>query len=445
MVFWVVGVLLVAVALVVWGVRGKVERVGPTCRRCTFDLSGLPTPLTRCPECGSDLERSRAVVDRLRKRRPIVITIGLLLLLAFGTLGSVAAWSRVPTPAVQATLPGFVLRIETMLTPTLRAAALTEIVARANAGTISQGEVDGLIARALEVQADPDQTWDPAWGDFLYTLRMRSGMVSDDAWIKFVRAGVDISLVARPRVRVGQRVPVAFVIKGGRLGSSGNIVGPIEITRRTTNSDGTFSEGTWSSSVSPLGTSMTAFQLPNVFDAPGRRSLDVSAAIALKSNSAGSSTTLATWTLPLHADVEIVSADSVAANVIRSPELKRRMTKALEKSRVSLVSSDGNQLLEVALASDSSPAPLSARVFARPAGDRSANAIEIGTISKQPDSNWTYIVANPWPNGVPVPIRVDVILKPDAHIAESSLNLNEFLDEEIVLENVPVNQPPSQK
>src|SRR5690349_6074803 len=47
--------LLLGVVLLALGLRGR--RVGdhPYCRRCGFDLFGLPPAHPACPECGADL------------------------------------------------------------------------------------------------------------------------------------------------------------------------------------------------------------------------------------------------------------------------------------------------------------------------------------------------------------------------------------------------------
>src|SRR5690606_33120039 len=77
--------------LLALGRRGRRVDDHPWCRRCRFDLFGLPSP-THCPECGAALSHQRAVRHGQRRRQPRVMLMGLLLLL--GSIGytGFAAW-----------------------------------------------------------------------------------------------------------------------------------------------------------------------------------------------------------------------------------------------------------------------------------------------------------------------------------------------------------------
>ncbi len=48
--------------------RGKRIDDHPLCRRCRYDLIGTPEPRKTCPECGTDLTDSHALVIGSRKR-----------------------------------------------------------------------------------------------------------------------------------------------------------------------------------------------------------------------------------------------------------------------------------------------------------------------------------------------------------------------------------------
>src|SRR4051812_27458501 len=63
-----------------FGWRGR--RVGdhPFCRRCGFDLFGKPDDSRVCTECGSPLDRRRAIVIGERRRRRWAIALGAALL-----------------------------------------------------------------------------------------------------------------------------------------------------------------------------------------------------------------------------------------------------------------------------------------------------------------------------------------------------------------------------
>src|SRR5436190_124026 len=85
---------IVGVALLILGVRGRRVDDHPICRRCGFDLVGLPEGVTTCSECGADLEAKRAVVHGRRKRRPVLAVAGAIPILAVMGIIALGTWSR---------------------------------------------------------------------------------------------------------------------------------------------------------------------------------------------------------------------------------------------------------------------------------------------------------------------------------------------------------------
>lgn len=80
--------------------RGRRLDDHPTCRRCRFDLTGLPATSDRCPECGADLRARRAIVigNRAPRLRLLVASVvAASVLLAIGAaitvrLGRAVDW-----------------------------------------------------------------------------------------------------------------------------------------------------------------------------------------------------------------------------------------------------------------------------------------------------------------------------------------------------------------
>src|SRR3954468_8599598 len=82
--------LLISLPLLYLGWRGRVVGSQPVCRRCGFDLTGLPVTSTNCPECGSDLRRSHATRrGHLLRRRGMLWAGGILLFMGPVTGGLV--------------------------------------------------------------------------------------------------------------------------------------------------------------------------------------------------------------------------------------------------------------------------------------------------------------------------------------------------------------------
>jgi hypothetical protein len=216
---WIVvtGVGLVGAVLLALGLRGRLIHAGPTCRRCGFDLSGVRAA-GKCPECGADLSASRAVRAGLRRVRPVVTMIGLLLLIA--SVGSGIAYrASAGNVRLNAYKPAWLLSFEAQSNQTTRAsAALDELLLRANANALPKGIVERLATEGLRQQADASAVWLPQWADLVIAAR-NAGAIDDERWGEFLRNGVRFELVARPRVRQGGMASVQCRVTAPRLGS----------------------------------------------------------------------------------------------------------------------------------------------------------------------------------------------------------------------------------
>src|SRR4051794_28985610 len=69
-----------AIALLIAGLRGRRIDDHPLCRRCGFDLVGLPAQSVACSECGANLHDPRSVRTGHRARRGGMIALSLALL-----------------------------------------------------------------------------------------------------------------------------------------------------------------------------------------------------------------------------------------------------------------------------------------------------------------------------------------------------------------------------
>jgi hypothetical protein len=83
--------LLLSLPLLFLGWRGRVVGSQPVCRRCGFDLTGLPVTSTACPECGSDLRKPHTTRTGHLLRRWGMLWTGAVLL-ASGTTRSPEVW-----------------------------------------------------------------------------------------------------------------------------------------------------------------------------------------------------------------------------------------------------------------------------------------------------------------------------------------------------------------
>ncbi len=192
---------VIAPVMLIAGWRGR--RVGdePRCRRCRYDLSGRSDP-DRCPECGANLTEPRAVVVGLRRRRPAVISIGLLLLLAGGSTIGVRSYVASRNLDWRSFAPVSVL---VFIGEWGDAAAAAELMNRTSVNTagpfgeLSDTQGDRVIQMLLRVQGDASVAWTREWQELAGVL------LPIDAWDpadlrRFYEQGVSIVIQTPPRV-----------------------------------------------------------------------------------------------------------------------------------------------------------------------------------------------------------------------------------------------------
>ncbi len=147
------------------GLRGRIVERGSFCRRCRFDLCGLAPDSANCPECGAVLAAPKSTRPTLRRRRPIVLTLGIVLLLGGATFMGFVVSNNISR--VMGVLPD---RVVLTLHDLGLDAAFTEIATnRLTRITPLRSQTwDELIADAVAHQRDTAKTWDPRHGEVLY-------------------------------------------------------------------------------------------------------------------------------------------------------------------------------------------------------------------------------------------------------------------------------------
>src|SRR5687768_13486638 len=135
--------MLVGVWLARRGWRGRKVNDHPACRRCGFDLFGLPETSAACPECGADLRWPRAVRDGVRERRRGVAASGVTLCLLAFAWAAGAGWVYSRGVDLNVYKPTWLLTREAdSADPAVRDAALRTLVDRSDAGKLSAGQID---------------------------------------------------------------------------------------------------------------------------------------------------------------------------------------------------------------------------------------------------------------------------------------------------------------
>ncbi|HEV2295574.1 MAG TPA: hypothetical protein VGR35_17125 [Tepidisphaeraceae bacterium] len=211
--------VLASLLLIRRGLRGRFIGDHPVCRRCGFDLFGLPDDQRNCPECGSDIRAPAAVQVGHRQRRMGMVYGGWALLLLLGVTLIVGGRSVAREVNWQSMKP------VTWLARDARSGdiiAWTELARRVRTTQIRGEQVQPLIADALALQKDLTRMWLPAVGDFVEDARAAE-MVTDKDWQTYARQAPQLSLRWRAKVRRGDDLPGEVAFGTARAGSRGTL------------------------------------------------------------------------------------------------------------------------------------------------------------------------------------------------------------------------------
>ena len=219
------------------GRRGRKVDNHPLCRRCGYDLTGLPAEQERCSECGADLRRSRAVRRGQRETRGLFVAAALVLFLpglaALVYSGRRAAveidWQRHKPVS-------WLLRESAGADVARRDAAIGELKRRLDQDELPQSQLTKVADRALAHQANLSQAWLLQWGDLIEDAHTR-GTLSQAQWKQYALQAATLSLTVRPRIRRGDPVVLSLHLPSARASAKGgvNAVATFDINDVTVN------------------------------------------------------------------------------------------------------------------------------------------------------------------------------------------------------------------
>jgi hypothetical protein len=223
---WIVFALLLiigGIALTWVGLRGRRVDDHPICRKCGFDLIGLPQGVSRCSECGADLARPRATRYGRRRRRPVILGFGVTALLLMLGLAGVVAWATLRSVDEYRMMPTWYLlrqaRYEGVSPPV---AAWRELLGRLRADQLSPEQVVRATELALAIQSDRIKRWDIVFGDFIEAARDKT-LATDAQWQRYARQAPTISVTLRSKVRRSENLPARINAGGARVGSNSRL------------------------------------------------------------------------------------------------------------------------------------------------------------------------------------------------------------------------------
>ncbi len=202
--------LALGVALLLLGLRGRRMDRTPLCRDCGFDLSGVLPDGKTCPECGSGLNRAKAVrIGRRKRMIPVAATGALLVLLPTGAL-LLSIYTALTGASLASYKPIALLltQIRHGNADSVREAG-AELLARLQAGELSDPQLADAVAAILDVQPDAARPWDESLGDVI-EIAHANNRLADGIYQQFLNHAIILEPVLRPRVAQGDPFPIGI-------------------------------------------------------------------------------------------------------------------------------------------------------------------------------------------------------------------------------------------
>jgi hypothetical protein len=430
------------------GLRGR--RVGdhPVCRKCGFDLFGLPADQKVCPECGGDLAAQRAVLIGHRQRRPGLIYTGSAMTLVFLFIVGVFAVNVAPQMNWQQLKPLAWVAWEAKRGD---AVAWVELSRRAKAGNLSKEDAQPLVAHALAWQKDMTRIWRPAVGDFVEAARDAS-LVTDEQWATYAKQAPTLSLLWRAQLHKQPWLPGNVQLTSARAGSTGRL--SVRLETPVQSDDPLVNDPRQSGGSGSMQTSLQggASGSTGVTLALNRDALDAAAlgkrttAIRIKTQIRESwDKPIVEWTEALSGDWELVGDDVQTVEIVPddSPIIRQQIESAINVQTLDVRAKDNVSNytnLSLQLKISAVPLPLAYDVYLRAAGGKEWKLTSISVTGATQYSTGGSVPAKEHFHAK----RVDLVFRPSIKTAEQTVGITRIWNGELVIHDVPVTWPTTQ-
>lgn len=449
--------ILLGAILLIFGLRGRRTDDHPLCRKCRFDLVGLPDLMNRarqqapdvpaaadaaparCPECGTEISGPRATRIGHRRRLRSVVILACVCLIAGLALSGAAGWASATQFNWNTIKPVWWLKSESGSpnTPTA-VAALSELTGRVKAGRLKTGDAAHLIARGLACQADTARAWIPEWGDFIQTAWGR-GLLSEEQRLAYVRNAAQPRVVVRSRTIRGERCALQLHVSRARAGRRiALFLQPRLVSAEIAGRALALPEwggymGLSAGNSGALGNSIT-------IDAePGEHVLRTEWAYRAVETPGASVPATPEWKVVVETPITVLPEGAELLRLVKDESLRPAVRAAIRADPLSVrPGGDGKVFLSSLLVFTNPPVDLAFRVVLRSGGREWPG----GTVVVKSGFSGQHAVGFGAEVDDSFDARsMDVILRPSLNAATGTTDIFDVWDGEIVIENVPIDWP----
>lgn len=171
----IIGLLLLALGFRLLFIAIYRKRKGdkPHCRKCDYQLTGLITEQTCCPECGNDLRTSKAVVKGSRfTHKPLLITAAVINFVALGLLISCGYQFHATNQWLKYKPTAWLINDAAKELNKTDHKNTKELIQRVSQFTLTDEQLQNLSQTTVALQIKNSTTWnkDPHWPGILDQL-----------------------------------------------------------------------------------------------------------------------------------------------------------------------------------------------------------------------------------------------------------------------------------
>lgn len=436
--------LIIGLLLLVKGRQGKPIDDHPLCRRCGFDLIGIPRESDRCSECGADIRAPGAIRIGHRRRRPILSLTGGLIVGLFAAALVTTGINVARQVDWVALKPHWWLMHDARDGSTSSGRrAIHALIIRATSPDADREDRAALIALLIRQHSDPAMPWNPTWGDFLSDCVL-DGSMTDLQRDQFLDAMLKpVVLRIRKDIRMGDPLPMNIEVGGPRMPAQTTLAG-YHFTRDEQfmvdgrplppppNDPGTGGGGSTLSGVHSINTSLQPDRLRDI--AVGTHQIRVSTVIEIRSGLGRDAPVLRRVPITANATFHLHPPDATLITAVQDPALAG----ALSQMRASITPS-GNYWYVTLRQSDRMPLPgvdFAFNVIFRQSGREWLGGTILGKAGRH--HSWSFSTSAEQLR----PGKVDIVLRSNPDAARSSLDIYAVWDGELLLGDISVPTEP---
>jgi ribosomal protein L37E len=446
-------IMAAGVAIFIVGRRGRRIDDHPLCRKCGFDLFGLPPDSSKCSECGAGIHRRRAVRIGNRQRRGRWAAMGLLIFTAGIAWSGLRGWRNGRQVEWIHQEPVFWLRhVAWSANAAHRDAAVDELRWRFGHGGLRASQIAAILDDLTTGAPDDTASFSPRWPFFMGRLH-GAGRLSEDQWVAYAKACVKLSLQTREQAARGESLPLAvrqsrcldsrFIVDAVPSGQiiisdAGGLTVPMNQLQRQIIPFPLSSHVTWNGIYRLSGRDAARL-------AAGPHDMKLTVNTCLwdyGGNPRQRPRVLANWTQELSARWNLLPASKSSVQLVTRASDAPAMAAAVTAAPGLPMQTDvGNFKPQerIALSFTAPPIAIAAqailRVNQKEWPSREAIVVKAGEMT---DATVLF-AAEPGQR----PMACEIILRPDPQLATESIDVDRIWGQDIVISNVKLNWPPS--